>query len=87
MYFKSKKNSLLILGITSVICSRTMFSFFNDPEGPNLLIVVVMAAIIYAVSWVVYVHYPPKNQVGFKRLLLGIFVQIILVTGLYFCLS
>ncbi len=36
----SKKTSLLILGTTSVVCSRVMFSFFNDPEGPNLLVVI-----------------------------------------------
>jgi hypothetical protein len=47
MYFKSKKTSLLILGITSIICSRTMFVFFDDPEGPNLLIVFVAALVLY----------------------------------------
>lgn len=30
--------------------SRTMFSFFDDPEGPNLLVVVVMAGVIYFLS-------------------------------------
>ncbi len=88
MYFKSKKVSLLILGITSIACSRVMFFFFNDPEGPNLLIVVVMAAIIYLVSVAAYIFYPPTPSLaGLKRILLAIVVQILIVTGLYLCLN
>jgi hypothetical protein len=80
--FTSKKTSLIILGITSLVFSRLMFWFFNDPEGPNLLIVVVMAAILYLLSWVVYLFTP--STTGLKRLLLAIFIQIIIVTGLFF---
>lgn len=54
MYFKSKKISLVILGITALICSRILFALFNDPEGPNLLIVTVMALFIYFLSLTVY---------------------------------
>lgn len=76
MYFKSKKTSLLILGITSIACSRAMFLFFNDPEGPNLLIVVGFAAVVYSLSLVAYL----LNLSGLKRFLLAIFIQIIIVT-------
>ena len=85
MYFKSKKTSLIILVITSLVCSRALFFFFNDPEGPNLLIVVGMAVILYFLSLAVYLFKP--SITGLKRLLLAIFIQIILVAGFYFFLN
>ena len=88
MYFKSKKISLVILGITSILCSRAMFFFINDPEGPNLLVVMVMAGIIYFLSLAVYVFYPSTLPFkGLKRLLLVIFIQILIVTGFYLFLN
>lgn len=43
-----KKYSLqIILAIVSMISSRLVFLFINDPEGPNLLIVTVLAIPIY----------------------------------------
>jgi hypothetical protein len=54
MHFKSKKISLLVLGVASVALSRIVFLFINDPEGPNLLIVMVLAAVIFAVSLAIY---------------------------------
>ena len=88
MYFKSKKISLLILGVTSILCSRALFAFFDDPEGPNLLVVTVMAAIIYFLSWAVYVRYPSALPfTGLKRLLVVMLVQVVLVTVFYFLLS
>lgn len=83
MNFKSKRAALAILGVTSVLCSRAMFFFFNDPEGPNLLIVLVTAAIIYFLSLVVYLF----NSPSFKRLLYTILFQVVFVSSLYFCLS
>lgn len=81
----SKRTSLIILGITAVLCSRVMFAFFNDPEGPNLLVVVVMAAVIYLPSLAAYLYYP--SATGLKKLLLAICFQIILTTGLYLLLN
>jgi len=83
-YFKSKKTPLILLGITALVCSRTLFAFFNDPEGPNLLVVVVMAAIIYSVSLVAYLF--NSSAASLKRLWLAIAAQILLVVGLYFLL-
>ncbi len=80
----SKKNSLIILGITALLCSRAMFYFFNDPEGPNLLIVVVAAAIVYGLSLKAYSYTSTSGQ---KKLLLAILVQIVIVTAAYFLLS
>lgn len=85
MYFKSKKISLLILAVTSLICSRAMFALFDDPEGPNLLIVVVMALVLYFVSLSAYSF--KFSATGLKRLLLAILIQVIVATGLYSCLS
>jgi hypothetical protein len=85
MYFKSKKVSLLILGITSLICSRGMFALFNDPEGPNLLIVAVGAVFIYLVSLAAYLRVLPGA--GLRRLLLGVLVQLVIVSGLYLLLN
>ena len=93
MYFKSKKTSLLILGITAIALSRAMFVFFDDPEGPKLLVVMVGALAVYLPSLAVYVFgSSTKPQffpslTGLKRLLLVILIQIIIVTNFYFCLK
>ena len=54
MKHKLKKSTLLVLGVVSLILSRLFFVFVNDPEGPNLLIVVALAVLIYAVLIMVY---------------------------------
>jgi hypothetical protein len=64
-----------------------MFSFFNDPEGPNVLIVVGMAAVVYVVSLAAYFFYPSAKLTGLKKVLLAIFVQALVVSGLSFYLS
>ena len=84
MYFKSKKISLLILAVTAIVCSRILFVFFNDPEGPNLLVVTGMSLVVYCLSVAVYLLYPSTSFTGLKRLLAIIFIQILIVTGLYF---
>jgi len=83
MFYESKKTSLLILGITALVCSRALFFFFNDPEGPNLLVVIGTALVIYFVSLAAYV----LNSSSLKKLLLAISIQILLAIGLYFSLS
>ncbi len=82
MVFKSTKISLLILGITAVLCSRLLFFFFNDPEGPNFLIVIGLAAVVYVISLAPFAFGSPANVP--KRFLLAISVQILVVVGLYF---
>ncbi len=82
----TKKFALIILGVTALACSRVLFVFFNDPEGPNLLIVTVLAAIVYLISLVGYFYIPPAIT-GFTRLMLTIAIQIVLVAGLYVCVS
>ena len=81
MYFKSKKISLVTLGLIAILCSRAMFFFFNDPEGPNLLIVLVMATILYFLSQIAYLL--NLSIPSLKRLLLAISIQILVVTVLF----
>ncbi len=49
IYRMTKNISLLLLAIASLGLSRVTFTFINDPEGPNLLIVGVLAVIIFSV--------------------------------------
>lgn len=96
MYFKLKKVSPFVLVVTSLICSRTMFVFFDDPEGPNLLVVAVMASIIYTTSLATYSWVFLKERklaqilvlplMDIKSILGPIGTQIVLTTLLYFCL-
>ena len=39
----------LILVIASFIISRYTFYLMNDPEGPNLLIVTILAIVIFSI--------------------------------------
>ena len=82
LYFKSKKISLTMLAVTALVCSRTLFFFFNDPEGPNLLIVTVLAMAVYALSAAAYLFGPAKIK-GVGRLLAAICIQLVSVAGLY----
>ncbi len=79
----TKKTSLIILGVTALVCSGVLLHSFNDPEGPNLLIIVVMALILYVVSLTAYLL---KSLSVLKQLLLAIAVQIVVAVGLYFLL-
>jgi hypothetical protein len=81
MPFTAKKTSLLLLGITAFVCSRTLFFLFRDPEGPNLLVVTVLAVILYVASFIAWRFIPATT--GSQKLLLAICTQILIVTALY----
>lgn len=83
MTLNSKKFSLLILAVTALILSRLLFVLFNDPEGPNLLIVVVMAVILYLASLIPHAFRCTTEQGGQKKLVLGLLIQIVIVVVLY----
>ena len=83
MRFSSRNSSLLILAITAISCSRVMFAFFQDPEGPNLLVVIGMASVIYLVSAAIYLSRFFSSLAGAGRSLATIFIQIFLTTGFY----
>lgn len=85
-YYRSKKISLAVLAATAIICSRMLFLFFNDPEGPNLLIIAGLALVVFFLSSAVYIFSPFKID-GIKRLLAVICIQILSVISLYFCMK
>jgi hypothetical protein len=60
-----------------------MFALFNDPEGPNLLVVTVAAAVIYLTSLAIYLSNVFPSLAGFKRSSATIFIQMLVATGLY----
>lgn len=60
-----------------------MFALFDDPEGPNLLVVTVMAAILWLVSSAVYLSNIYPSLTGLKRSAAAIFIQILVATGFY----
>lgn len=82
MLFESKKLSLITLGLTAIVCSRIMFAFFNDPEGPNLLIVVVAAVVIYLPALAVYRFDSPASNS--KKFWLALLSQLVIASILYF---
>ena len=61
-----------------------MFAFINDPEGPNLLVVTVMAAVIYLSSLAIYLSNVYPSLIGFHRSLAAFFIQILVATCFYF---
>ena len=81
MPLASTKTSLLLLVITAFVCSWTLFFLFHDPEGPNLLIVTVLALILYTASFIAWKFIPATT--ASKKLLFGICTQLLIVTGLY----
>ncbi len=52
-----KTRNKIILAVVSLILSRLSFTLIDDPEGPNLLIVTVLGAIIYSLFLVIYFFY------------------------------
>lgn len=79
MSFTLQKNSLLLLGVIAVVCTRGVLLLFKDPEGPNLLIVVGMAGVIFVLSLFVYT-FPLSN---IKKFILAIFAQTLLLGTFY----
>jgi hypothetical protein len=81
MDLKSNKIELTTLAIVAIVLSRIMFYFLHDPEGPNLLVVGIIAAILFALSFIVY------KISNTKKLLNGLFIQFVLIISAYFLLK
>jgi hypothetical protein len=90
-----KKSSLIILGITAIVFSRTMLASLDDPEGPNLLIVLLMAGVVYFTSLTLYKYTLTVRYIErfasilpttFSKLIVIALIQLLLVTLFYFCL-
>lgn len=80
MNINTKKTALIILGITSLIGSKVFFLSVNDPEGPNLVVMLAAALFIYALSAAVYTYGPALK--GAQRLAVAIVAQVLIVLGL-----
>jgi hypothetical protein len=81
------KVSFAILAMTALALSRGMLALFKDPEGPNLLIVAVFAAIALALSIAVnYVHARTVKVRGAGGLITAIAVQLAGLGGIYLLL-
>jgi hypothetical protein len=83
MYSPSKTVTLVTLGLTAIFLSRALFVFFDDPEGPNLLVVLVTAAGIYGLTYAAYRWYPASFPIGAKKLALLVVLQFVIVGCLY----
>jgi len=81
MQLTPRRKSLLLLGITASVCSRTLFFLFHDSEGPNLLIVTVLAVILFVASFLVWRFIPATT--ASKKLRFAICTQVLIVAGLY----
>lgn len=74
-------SAILAFG-TSVVCTRTMFLFFHDAEGPNLLIVALFSLVIFLLSLVPYMC----TMTLIKKFLVAMSIQILLVLSFFFFL-
>jgi len=63
-----------------------MFAFIDDPEGPNLLVVTAMAAVIFLMSAPIYLSKIAPSLTGFKRTSAAILLQIAITAAFYFAL-
>jgi hypothetical protein len=80
MFLNTEKYSLIILGFTAIAGSRGLFFLFDDPEGPNLLIVAVVAVAVYLISLPVYALNRSNSS---KRFWLAILAQAASVACMY----
>lgn len=48
------KIEFITLGLLALVCSKVFFWLINDPEGANLLIVLIVAAFLFLASLLVY---------------------------------
>ncbi len=62
MKSKIKIIPFVVLGIVSIVCSKMLFIFLDDPEGPNLLIVVAVAIIFYIASLVIFTYFTQRKS-------------------------
>ncbi|MBN9692329.1 MAG: hypothetical protein J0M24_18940 [Verrucomicrobia bacterium] len=79
LYFKSRNVSFLILAIAASVSSRLVFTYWADPEGPNLLVTTGLSVVVFVLTLAAY--YSLGRLVGLTRLLVALAIQILLVVG------
>jgi hypothetical protein len=65
MYFKSKKLSLSILAITSILFTGVLLFLYNDPENKTLVVGIPLAILIYILSLAFYIFDPQTKPTDF----------------------
>lgn len=96
MHITSPLITKVVLAATALASIRCMFSLFDDPEGPNLLIVSVGGAVVYFVALALFSLYRVfrNTQTRFslslptsnKSMSVVIGMQLLIVSILYVCL-
>jgi hypothetical protein len=85
MYIKSGLGTIITI-LLALICSRTVLLSFDDPEGPNLLVVIALGLFIYLISRSVFLFPSFKNLIqgqGVVRVGLLTLAQVIVSVVLY----
>ena len=79
--------SLVILAITSIASAKAIFTLINDPEGPNLLVVVGLAAVLYIITSAIYLSKLTSALTQPARLAAAVGFQGCVAGGFYLLLS
>lgn len=87
MMFESRKVRFVIATLSAFFLSGGMLRLFNDPEGPNLLIVAVFAVPLLIASMAVHAFNLIPSRPGYQKLLLAIALQIVAAAIIYVALS
>ena len=82
MAFSLGNGSLLVLAITAFACARAVFVVIADPEGPNLLVVAVLAVLLFLVSAGFYVSRLLPALAGIGRAAAALVLQAAIAAGL-----
>ncbi|HEY0908204.1 MAG TPA: GrpB family protein [Candidatus Paceibacterota bacterium] len=85
MQTQPKKTPLIVLGVTAVLCSRLFFAFIDDPEGPNLLIVMVLALVLYFLSLSAFSF--KSLATNTRKFLFALSIQVLAVVILHLFLN
>lgn len=71
----SKKSAVITLGLLALVCSKVFFWLIDDPEGANLLIVLVVALFLFLASLFAYRFTQLTHA---QRWFLAVLIQILL---------
>jgi len=86
MWLGSKSTSLLILAVTASACARLMLASFHDTEGPNLIVVAGLTAVLLLISAAAYLSNAFSSLTGSKRSAAAIVIQVVVAIGLFLAL-
>ena len=87
MNLKAMTATPIVLVITAFLCSRVVLVSLDDPEGPNLLVIALLALVIYFAALLPFrLVLVLTHSIGPRRILLGFLVQVVIAGVLYFAL-